>query len=372
MGKRTQRVDTLLRVHRTELLEEKHYWLERESRNSDGTGREWIEAIDWIVTAMGKLGGSVESEYPIARRSEPGDRVTFAQFSVDYLAYVKSNFAVKTLENAQRVVKLIVGMFPNKDIGAFTAEDLEKFKTKRTQDGVSRTTINIDIRTIKAMFNVAVEWKRVAENPFKKTKQLKIDQMPKRVLSQDEFAAIITAIREPWLRDIISFNVLTGLRLGEIMNPKWTDYNAGRSEIVVRSSTEYRVKGGKMRVIPLGADARAILDGKKRRKEWIFVGDSGKKYTDDYISKRFKIYVRELGLPEEIHYHRLRDTYCTWLAEANVPIHIIKALAGHSTVRVTEGYISTNTEVTRTEVAKIQLPKATRLDLRVEIGKEPA
>ena len=356
MGKRTQRVDTLLRVHRTELLEEKHYWLERESRNSDGTGREWIEAIDWIVTAMGKLGGSVESEYPIARRSEPGDRVTFAQFSVDYLAYVKSNFAVKTLENAQRVVKLIVGMFPNKDIGAFTAEDLEKFKTKRTQDGVSRTTINIDIRTLKAMFNVAVDWKRIAENPFKKTKQLKIDQKPKRVLSQDEFAAIIAAIKERWLRDIISFNVLTGLRLGEIMNLKWSDCNAERSEITVQSSQQYRVKGGKMRIIPIGSDAKAILEKRNRIGDWIFVNGNGKKCTNDYVSRLFKGYAREVGLPEEIHYHRLRDTYCTWLAEANVPVHIIKALAGHSTVQVTEGYLSTSTDAMKAEVAKIRLP----------------
>ena len=76
------------------------------------------------------------------------------------------------------------------------------------------------------------------------------------------------------------------------------------------------------------------------------------------MSKKFKEHVRQVGLPEEIHYHRLRDTYCTWLAEQNVPVHIIKDLAGHSSVRVTEKYISTNTDVMKQEIAKIQLPKS--------------
>jgi hypothetical protein len=38
---------------------------------------------------------------------------------------------------------------------------------------------------------------------------------------------------------------------------------------------------------------------------------------------------------------------------------VIKAVAGHSSVRVTEGYLSTNTEAMKSEVAKIKLPGKT-------------
>ncbi len=109
--------------------------------------------------------------------------------------------------------------------------------------------------------------------------------------------------------------------------------------------------------MPLGADAQAILEGKTRVSEWIFVSSGGKRYTDDYVSRKFKRYVRALGLPEEIHYHRLRDTYCTWLAEANVPVHIIKALAGHSSLEITEHYLTANNSAVRREVAKLHLPR---------------
>jgi integrase len=73
----------------------------------------------------------------------------------------------------------------------------------------------------------------------------------------------------------------------------------------------------------------------------------------------FSFLCGEVWLLEEIHYHPLRDTYCTWPADKNVPIHVIKAMAGHSSVRVTEGYLSTNTEAMKSEVAKIKLPGKT-------------
>jgi integrase len=46
---------------------------------------------------------------------------------------------------------------------------------------------------------------------------------------------------------------------------------------------------------------------------------------------------------------------CTWLAEANVPVHIIKALAGHSSLEIMEGYITASSEVMKAHVAKLQI-----------------
>jgi integrase len=259
-------------------------------------------------------------------------------------------------------MKLFAEMFGNHDIGLFTLEHLEQFKARRKETRVSSSTINIDIRTIKAAFALAVDWGRITRNPFVKAKQLKVDQKAKRVLSPEEFEKILAAIREDWLHDIIAFNVLTGLRLGEVMNLKWADYDAAKQEITVQSSSGYRVKGGKMRIVSIGPDGVNLLNSRPRIGEWIFVGNKGKKYTDDYVSRKFKDYVRKVGLPEEIHYHRLRDTYCTWMAEKNVPIHIIKALAGHSSVRVTEGYITANVDAMKDAAGRIGLPTVNKID----------
>ena len=72
--------------------------------------------------------------------------------------------APKTLDNAKRVIKAFCIYAGNKLITGFTAEDIEEFKRKRKVE-VGLTTINMDIRTIRAAFNVAISWKRIKENP---------------------------------------------------------------------------------------------------------------------------------------------------------------------------------------------------------------
>ena len=156
--------------------------------------------------------------------------------------------------------------------------------------------------------------------------------------------------------DIVKFGVLTGARLGEIMNLKWSNYDAQKKEVTIVSSEHYRVKGGKMRILPLSPDAAFILDKKTRNSEWVFVNERGEKYTSDYVSKLFKAYVRKAGLSEDFHFHSTRHTFCTWAGEANMPSHVLKAYAGHSSIRTTEGYLGTNREVLRAEVAKVKLP----------------
>ena len=357
------KIASLSNVHVDELLHLKEHWSQEVKRNrsldQETMARRhdaelWLKAIAFALSNPGlrppQAQGAIDAQAP----GRTG--VLFKTFSDDYLAYVKNTFALKTHENAQRVMNFFAEQFGEKDLGEFTLEDLEKYKAKRVHGGVSRTTVNIDIRTIKAAFHVAVDWKRIQENPFDRAKQLKVDQAPKRILTENEFAKVLGAIKEDWLHDIIAFNILTGLRLGEIMNLRWADIDLSKPEIIIRSSTQYRVKGGKMRPIPLGPDALAILKSRQKSSDWVFVGAKGKKYTDDYVSKKFKAYVRAAGLPDEIHYHRLRDTYLTWLAEANVPIHIIKQIAGHSSLMVTEGYLSASSEAMKAGVEKIRLP----------------
>jgi integrase len=290
--------------------------------------------------------------------SDKSPDLTVESFSKDYLVYVQTNFANKTYENAERVLLKFDEMFGNRSVTSLTLEDLEKYKSARKAEGVSATTINIDTKTMKAAFAVAADWGRTKSNPFAKVKPIKTNKYQAAYLTAEDFVKLIQSINRPWLLDVIRVGVLTGMRLGEIMNLKWSDYDAAKKEITIVSSDSYRVKGGKMRTIPLVTDASAILDAKKRSSEWIFVNEKGRKCTDDYVSKLLKAYVRKSGLSDEIHFHSLRHTYCTWAAEANMPIHVLKALAGHSTVRVTEQYIGTDKQFLRAEAEKVKLPVA--------------
>ncbi len=60
---------------------------------------------------------------------------------------------------------------------------------------------------------------------------------------------------------------------------------------------------------------------------------------DDTLRHGFQAALKRAGLPAGVHQHDLRHARVTrWLA-AGKPIHLVPQAMGHSTVRVTEGYL---------------------------------
>ena len=68
----------------------------------------------------------------------------------------------------------------------------------------------------------------------------------------------------------------------------------------------------------------------------MFIGRDRKPVKPDRATKCFKTMVRKAELDERAHFHRLRHTTVAWLSMKGVPMRIIQAIMGHSTVRVTE------------------------------------
>ena len=183
-------------------------------------------------------------------------------FKADYLQYVETNLSRKSLDNAKRVMKLFcefIGM--KKKIGELRGSDLENFKQwrQKSERRLSNATINIDVRTLKAAFRVAVSWNKINGNLFQAIKQIRCPTKHIRPMSWEEFIHLTQSIKEEWLLDIVRFAVLTGLRRGEIMNLSWVNVDLANGRITVQSSEEYQVKQGKTRVIPLNQEAMEIV-----------------------------------------------------------------------------------------------------------------
>jgi integrase len=279
----------------------------------------------------------------------------FDEFAGDYLEYAGTNLAPKTRANAARVLGHFSRFLGRKKLSALRGEDLENFKRSR-KGKVQDSTINIDTRTLKAALEIAVTWGRIKSNPFRPVKLIRTAKKQIRPLSRDEFTALIRAIKETWLKDIVRFAVLTGLRRGEIMNLKWIDVDLERNEVRIVSSDTYRVKHGKIRVVPLADEAKSILSRQVGKGDYVFVGDDGKRLRDEFVSKKVKNYMRELSLPEELHFHSLRATFASWCHREGVSKGALQDLMGHSSVKTTELYTSLDDESLRSAVKKIVLP----------------
>jgi integrase len=332
------------------------------------------EAQDWIVAIDARLSSPQQEisrvSVPVGGSADQVDRpsYTFEQFSKDYLEHVKTTFAPKTEDNAVRVFKSFKALVGSKELKEYTALDLENFKANRKEKNLADATINIDIRTLKSAFNVAVDWEKIGKNPFGKVKQIKIADKKKQHINAEEFVKIFAAIEKPWVKDVVGFTVVTGMRLGEVMNLKWDDYAEKKKLMTIQSSSKYRVKGGKSRTISLPKNAIDILKRRVKIVEWIFVTDHEKKVTNDYVSKMFKKAVKKVDVPQKIHFHSLRHTFGTRAGEALMAPHVIKQIMGHSSLRVTEGYIGDNQEFMAEEMKKMSIPKAKKNRKR---GKNP-
>ena len=287
--------------------------------------------------------------------SQQTEACTLEAFSQDYLEHVAVSFSKKTQENAKRVLTFFSEFLGEKPMTSLTAEDLEHYKAAR-KGHVRDTTINIDIRTIKAAFAVAAQWKRVPNNPFANVKQIRTCQQTAKGLTRVDFGRLIVSIKEKWFRDLVTFAALTGLRRGEVLNLRWADFDEGTSTIVIESSAEYRVKGGKQRTLPLNSQARTIIDALPRTSEWIFSTNKGLPYNGDYVRKKFKRCVRRAELPDHLHFHSLRHTFGKWAADASVLPHALKQMMGHSSIKTTEMYIGADQHLMAMEIRKVMIP----------------
>ena len=297
-------------------------------------------------------------EYQLTSDTEglkPPREYTLEAFTVDYCAFVEANFAKKTLEIARRVLKYFIAFAGNKGMDELTAEDLEKYKQSRKVD-LKDVSINIDVRTLKAAMEKAVQWGKLDNNPFEKVQQIRVNKQSTKFFTSEKFTLLLDSIKEPWLKDIVRFGVLTGLRRGEICDLKWVDYDDATNALTVQSTDHYRVKGGKMRTIILHPKAQEILKGLDRASEWVFINSKGRPFHGDHVSKKLKRYIRSAGLPENLHFHSLRHTFGTWGANAGIPSNVLKEMMGHSSIKTTEVYMGVDSKAMGDQVGKITLP----------------
>jgi len=278
------------------------------------------------------------------------------QFSKDFLDHAKVNYAKGTVDIATialRHLKAVVGDIP---LSALTHQHLDRFKTKRLTDGVSPVTINVELRALRTILNFALRWKLIDSNPFPGLRLMAVPDIPPLYLSKEGFHKLISVIDENWLKEVVVFAVLTGLRRGEILNLQWLEVDLNQRVIYVQSSGTFRTKKGKRRTVPLSDAAYHLLASKDPQTNGKFVfTKEGEKIVESWLSHRFKFFVRQAKLPEGLHFHSLRHTFASWLVQDGVSLYAVQKLLGHSSVTVTEIYSHLQPEQLHDTVNRIQV-----------------
>jgi integrase len=204
----------------------------------------------------------------------------------------------------------------------------------------SPVTVNVELRTLRTAFNVAVRWELIDKNPFSKVQMASVPEAPPSYFTKEDFQKLLAMIAEEWLRDIVIFTVLTGLRRGEVVNLRWDQVNFDRKLIHIRSSPNFQTKTGKNRVVPLNEAAFQILSRRKREETSDYVFSINREpISGSWVSHRFLECLVDAGLGDtNLHFHSLRHTFASWLVQDGVSLYEVQKLLGHSSIAVTQVY----------------------------------
>jgi integrase len=151
-----------------------------------------------------------------------------------------------------------------------------------------------------------------------------------------------------------------GLRAGEVRGLRWPDVDLELGTITVRRSVcrgeEASPKSGHQRVIPIAKPLLPMLkvayDGKKSPWDAVSLTSEGKPWAEFSLRSAFRSAAAKAGL-SGWSFHSLRHYFVTMLFKQGAPAPVVKALAGHSTLAVTQRYAHVTDEQLKKAIERL-------------------
>lgn len=252
---------------------------------------------------------------------------TFKMLSEKYLAWHSQDYP----DSHERIAQIIrMHLKPHFAATLLTQVDehaVTAYKISRQQK-VKGATVGKEVRTLKAMFNKALDWGLINKNPIRKVSEPQTtDSKPAEYFTLAQLVALYNA--DPYYAPVWKLLANTGMRRSEALNLKWVDVK--KDTIHILSEPGARTKSAKWRDVPISVGARAALEALTK--------------SDDYVLPRVEPESLSRAAAKLIHraelkgsLHTLRHTFITHMVMKGVSIRVVQVLAGHSTVAVTEKY----------------------------------
>lgn len=298
----------------------------------------------------------------IKNDSKPVNPVIYLEtLESEVIKYVTDNLTKSSLMTYLTAFKHLRNIIGNKPIKLYCARDIELYKQVRMQT-VSKTSCNIELRVLKALFNLAIKWNWLDRNPLKDVKEFHIPEKKPLSFSDTEIKLIYDNIQRPFLKDIVRFTLLTGCRINEVLNVQYKDINLSERILNIVNKETFKTKSGKNRFIPINDSLLELLTRIMKQSnvydltypETYLFNKNGFRYNRDFVSKEFKKVLRKAGIDEKFHFHSLRHSYIMQLVRAGVNVRYIQQIAGHSSLSVTEHYIFVNVNDLRSAVNMVK------------------
>jgi integrase len=228
------------------------------------------------------------------------------------------------------------------DSNTLVDTSLAEEKELSDRKGVRAHTVNFEIRTLKLVFNLAIKWGYLKENPTKEVTKLKVnDSKPPRFLTVDECKRLLNAC-PPELYPIYFTFLNTGMRKAELENLEWDDVDLEQRKIIIRRKESWQPKTGE-REIPINDALYDLLQSIRQdnttrdQGNYVFCSKDGGKLRTKLREKLIKI-GQQAGIENLTRLHTLRHTFASHLVMQGVDLPTVMKLMGHADIQTTMIY----------------------------------
>jgi len=217
---------------------------------------------------------------------------------------------------------------------------------------IKKVTVNRKISSLKSFYKYLLRKGKISNNPAEMIQTLKTEKFMPNFLSTDEMEELLKKGQDQsvlGLRDhaILELFYSCGLRLGELSNLDVKNIDFHQKLVKVRG------KGGKERIIPIGAPALKSLNEYLEKSQEtckgggddgrpLFLNTYGKRISARSIAKIVDKTTHKSGIGRKISPHALRHSFATHLLNAGADLRSIQELLGHESLSTTQKYTAVN------------------------------
>jgi integrase len=325
-----------------------------------------------------KLKGEIaKGNDPLEAKQANYKTPTFKDLAIEYIKTSQSTKRAKTISEYQSMLtNHILPKFGNQKLNSITKKDIEKLHNSLKEMPYRANRI---LQLLSSMFNLAISWDWMENNPAKDAKKFKEDRRH-RFLSDNEIAKLIEALNQQQNKanaNIIKLILLTGSRKGEVFSARWQDFDFENGVWIKPASL---TKQNKTSHIPLNKEALQILEEMKKNiikdenftpskeeqiisnQTYLFYNPRTKTHIGDI--KRFWKNICQTAQIKNARIHDLRHTFASILVNSGIGLEVIGKLVGHSNAKTTQRYahlindtLKQATEVFGTRIGNIGLKR---------------
>lgn len=302
-------------------------------------------------------------------------KVTFEAFTQKWLEnYVRPNLAPKTVYEYERLLDLrILPTFKDMQLNKIKPIHIMEFykllqRGDMRRDGqkgkISNSTIMHYHRLLRKMFNDAIKWQLITDNPVNRIDPPKPKKPRTDYYDEEEIKELLEALKEEDVKyqAAVMITISAGLRIGELMGLKWKHIDFKNSTIEIEQASQYLPGEGTFTKDPKNESSNRIISMPRPTMRILKIHETNEKekmlkcgelweggnFKDSFIltqwngnpmypgtpSKWFSNFIKRKGL-KKITFHQLRHTSATMLIHAGLNIRALSARLGHSNTSTT-------------------------------------